>query len=252
MADAPCIIGARTKKENKMASDIIPANSMLTVIERVAADPNSDVAKLEKMLDMQERIIAKQAEMDFNAAMTRLQKVLPTIHQSAEIKHGEKLIAKYAKYEDIDSQIRPFYSAEGFSLSFNSQRQSDGTVIYYGTVAHESGHSRTAEIVLPTDTGPGRNAVQAQGSTLSYAKRYLVMMLLNLVTTNEDDDGRGSSVKPATNDMVAELEELIVKAKADRQKFLEHFKASEVSDLSSNDYSRAVTMLKSKIKASAQ
>jgi len=231
-----------------MANDIIPAQSMLSVIERVAADPNSDVSKLERMLDMQERIMAKQAEMDFNSAMTRLQKVLPIIHQSAQIKHGDKLIAKYAKYEDIDRQIRPFYSAEGFSISFNSQRQPDGTVVYYGTVAHEGGHSRTAEIVLPADKGPGRNDVQAQGSTISYAKRYLVMMLLNLVTTGEDDDGHAAGAKTVNDDQTKELEELIVKAGADREKFLEHFKVTDVTDLTAADYKKALALLKAKIK----
>lgn len=229
-----------------MTNDIVPTQSMLTVIERIASDPNSDVAKLEKMLDMQERIIAKQAEMDFNAAMTRLQQKLPVIHQSSEIRHGDKMIAKYAKYEDIDRKIRPFYSAEGFSLSFNSKRQPDGAVIYYGTVAHESGHSRTAEIILPADKGPGRNEVQAQGSTLSYAKRYLVMMLLNLVTTGEDDDGNGAGAKAVTDEMVKELEDMIVKYGADRQRFLEHFKATVITDLSAKDYKAAVALLKAK------
>lgn len=234
-----------------MANDITTTTppSFLTIINNAIENPAMTAEVLHSLIDANERILSKQAEMDFNQAMTSLQKVLPVIHQKSEIKHGDKLIAKYAKYDDIDRIIRPLYSAEGFSLSFNSQRMADGTVVYYGTVAHESGHSRTAEMILPADTGPGRNAVQAQGSTLSYAKRYLVMMLLNLVTTGEDDDGESAGSKTVTDQMVLDMEELIATSGADRGKFLEHFKVTEISDLSSKDYTKAMALLKAKGKA---
>jgi hypothetical protein len=73
---------------------------------------SGDVATLEKLLSMNERIMAKNAEIAFNQAMARLQQKLPIIHQASQIKHGDKLIARYAKYEDIDRQIRHLYVAE--------------------------------------------------------------------------------------------------------------------------------------------
>lgn len=231
-----------------MANDLTakPDNSIASVIERMATSKDVDVSKLEKFLDMQERIMNKNAEMAFNSSMTRLQKILPIIHQGSQIKHGDKLIAKYANYEQIDKVIRPLYSAEGFSLSFNSKRMDDGTVVYYGTVAHEQGYSRTAEIVLPSDTGPGRNAVQAQGSSISYAKRYLVTMLLNLVTTGEDDDGNASGAKTVTQEMVDAMEAKITATAANRESFLAHFKVTDIMDMPVKDYTRAMAMLKAK------
>ena len=207
---------------------------------------SGDVATLEKLLSMNERIMAKNAEIAFNQAMARLQQKLPIIHQASQIKHGDKLIARYAKYEDIDRQIRHLYVAEGFSMSYDSVNNDDKTVTYTGKVSHIDGHSRDAQIVLPADTGPGRNAVQSHGSTITYAKRYLLTMLLNLVFTNDDDDGNASGAKPSTEDMTKTLEELIVKVGADRQKFLEHFNVTEVADLAASDYAKAQAMLKAK------
>jgi hypothetical protein len=131
-------------------------------------------------------------------------------------------------------------------MSYDSVNNDDKTVTYTGKVSHIDGHSRDAQIVLPADTGPGRNAVQSHGSTITYAKRYLLTMLLNLVFTNDDDDGNASGAKPSTEDMTKTLEELIVKVGADRQKFLEHFNVTEVADLAASDYAKAQAMLKAK------
>lgn len=224
---------------------VLPAlTGMGDIISRAAQ--SGDVATLERLLDMNERIMTKNAEIAFNQAMARLQQKLPIIHQASQIKHGDKLIAKYAKYEDIDRQIRHLYVAEGFSMSYDSQRLPDGGIQYVGKVSHVEGHSQKAEIILPADKGPGRNEVQAQGSSISYAKRYLLTMLLNLVFTGEDDDGNGSGAAKANEDMIAEIEEMIVKTGSDRQKFLEYFKVTEVEDLPAKDYQRAITLLKAK------
>lgn len=222
----------------------MPATGMQGVIAK--AMENGDVATLERLLAMNERIVAKQAEIAFNEAMARLQQKLPIIHQASAIKHGDKLIAKYAKYEDIDRQIRSLYVQEGFSMSYDSVNNEDKTVTYTGKVSHVAGHSRSAQIVLPADSGPGRNAVQSHGSTITYAKRYLLTMLLNLVFTNEDDDGNGSGAKPSSEDMIAKIEEMIVEVGADREKFLEHFKVTDVADLPAASYQKAMTLLKAK------
>ena len=166
-------------------------SGFLSVIERAASNPAIDVEKMSRLMDMQERILNKRAESEFNAAMSRL--VFPPIKHMSAIKHKDTLISTYTKYEDIDPIIRPIYAAEGFSVSFNTQQIDDGKVKYMATISHKDGHSRTSEMVLPSDTSGAKNAIQAIGSTISYAKRYLVCMSFNIVTTGEDDDGKSSS-----------------------------------------------------------
>jgi hypothetical protein len=224
---------------------LAPLNSGGMDVIIAKAMENGDVATLEKLLSMNERIMAKQAEIDFNQAMAKLQTKLPIIHQASQIKHGDKLIAKYAKYEDIDRQIRPLYVGEGFSLSYDSQKLADGSIQYTGKVSHVAGHSITAEVILPADESGAKNKVQAQGSSITYAKRYLLTMLLNLVFTGEDDDA-SSLGKPVDDADTTEIKELMKKHKVDTDKFLEFFNIKKIEDMQKKDFKKAISMIKAK------
>lgn len=181
--------------------------SVLEIIDRIASDPNTDVAKLEKMLELQERIMAKNAEIAFNGAMSRLD--FPIIKHTAKIEHSGKLISTYTRYEDIDKIIRPIYLKEGFSLSFDSRNNEDKSVTYIGTLSHKDGHSKTAQMILPADTSGAKNSIQAIGSTISYAKRYLVQMLFNLVTEGQDDDAQTAEVILVTDPQADQLQAVL-------------------------------------------
>jgi hypothetical protein len=45
---------------------------------------------------------------------------------------------------------------------------------------------------LPFDNSGSKNTVQAIGSSVSYGKRYVLCMLLNISTGGEDNDGNGA------------------------------------------------------------
>ena len=44
-------------------------SSFLEIISKAARDPNVDIDKMEKLLQMQERIASRHAEQEFNQAM---------------------------------------------------------------------------------------------------------------------------------------------------------------------------------------
>src|SRR5215467_3126050 len=68
----------------KVAGALVQVDPVLAMIERVAKDPNADVAKLEKMLDMQERVLRTRAELEFNEAMSKCQAALSVVVADAE------------------------------------------------------------------------------------------------------------------------------------------------------------------------
>ena len=91
--------------------------NFLAVIEKAAMNPDIDVDKMSKLLDMQERIMNKNAEIAFNQAMTRLQPKMPYIPKKAKIMNKTGGVQSfYAKYEEIDRLVRPLYTGEGFSV----------------------------------------------------------------------------------------------------------------------------------------
>lgn len=165
--------------------------NFIGMIERVAANKDVDVTKLEKLLDMQERIMAKNAEMAFNRDMAMMQADLPTITEHGEIKVNDVVRSRYARFEDINEAVRPVLQKHGFAINFKTDT-TGGTVKVTGILTHREGHRETTDMTLPVDVSGSKNAVQSIGSSVSYGKRYVMEALLNLTSRGQDDDGEGA------------------------------------------------------------
>ena len=152
----------------------------------------------------------------------------------------------FARFEDIDVAIRPLLIEEGLSLSFSSTERAGGGAVLTGTLSHKDGHSISSSIPLALDTSGGKNNIQAMGSTISYGKRYTTCMLLNIVTTGEDDDGKAGGAVFITEAQQAEIEAMIAETKSDTDKFCNAFGVAYVGNLTPGDYSKALNMLLAK------
>jgi hypothetical protein len=172
-------------------------SKLLSVILEMARDDSLDILKLQTLLEMQQKMETREAEIEFNRALARLAGKMPQVPRNGRVSLGEgKGSYPFTKWEDMDKIIRPLMAEEGFVLSFNSSPHERGISVT-GTLSHKDGHNRTASMVLQLDTGPGRNINQAMGSTLSYGKRYTAEMLLNIVRQGDDNDGRNAVKTPA-------------------------------------------------------
>lgn len=169
--------------------------TILQVIQRAAADPQCDIEKMERLMQMHERFQERQAEQQYAEAMAAMQQELPAI--------GERGNAAgrytYALWEDINEKLKPILAKHGFSISFRMPRCDKGIEVE-GVLTHRAGHSERTTIVLPADTSGNKNAVQAVASSVSYGKRYTAGALLNFTTHGEDDDAFTAAA--AENDYV--------------------------------------------------
>ena len=156
--------------------------AILAVISRAAADPATDVEKMERLMAMYERMEDRKARAEFAADLAEMQDSLPSI--------GERGNAAgrytYALWEDINAAIKPILKRHGFALSFRTDF-TDGIAVT-GVLSHRSGHQEETTIKLPADNSGNKNAVQAVASSVSYGKRYTAGALLNLTSHGEDDD----------------------------------------------------------------
>lgn len=222
-------------------------NSVLSIIERVAQNPDADLDKLERLLQMQERFMSKQAEMSFNRAMKEAQDQMPAIFRDAENSHTH---SRYARLESIDAKIRPIYTSHGFSLSFNSEPL-PGSVRVICEVSHIDGHSRKYQLDGGLDTAGAKGTsnkteIQGMGSTVSYLRRYLTAMIFNLVLTNEDDDGNGGGIDEKQKYNIIGL---MAASKANVEVFLRDFmKVERVEDIRRKDYPKAIAALTDKLR----
>jgi hypothetical protein len=90
----------------------------LALIERVALDPGADAAKLERIVAMYERVRAREAELEFNAAKGRILKKLagiklvknrPALYEIEKGKPQKGIYEafKYAPLEEIEKHLCP-------------------------------------------------------------------------------------------------------------------------------------------------
>lgn len=185
--------------ERQESAVVIQAESatILQVIQRAAADPQCDIEKMERLMQMHERFQSRQAEQQYAEALAAMQQELPPI---AERGDAAKRYT-YALWEDINEALKPILAKHGFALSFRIPRNDKGVEVE-GVLSHRAGHSERTSILLPADTSGNKNAVQAVASSVSYGKRYTAGALLNFTTHGEDDDAFSAVQQPALDQQV--------------------------------------------------
>lgn len=228
--------------DNQVATVEDKPATLLQAIVAMASNPAVDVQKLDAILKMQERLEGRQAQVEFNGALARLAAKMPRVKKNGRVELGQgKGSYPFATWEDIDRIIRPLMAEEGFTLAFDSQpRQGDGGgLIVTGTLLHRDGHAKSASLPLSLDTGPGRNNVQAMGSTLSYGKRYCAEMLLNIVREGQDDDGARGGAEPITDEECAELSRGLSETSSNLTAFLQFMGVAMIPEIQKRDLARA-------------
>ncbi|OLO10476.1 single-stranded DNA-binding protein [Chromohalobacter japonicus] len=201
-----------TQPMNRQTADLSATSSqpindstaIIQVIERAALNPDVDIDKMERLLQMQERVLDRQALMAYSAAMAAMQTELPSIAERGKGNNGH-----YATLEDIVDTVRPIMQKHGFAVSFRIQTQERGIQIT-GVLMHQDGHREETSMLLPADVSGNKNAVQAFGSSTSYGKRYVLCALLNITTREQDDNGQAAAtVKLVTPFQAGQIKQLI-------------------------------------------
>jgi len=148
----------QTQETRSVAPSEHQSQSLLPMIDKLVERPDFDVAKLEKLLDMQERVMNRSAMEQFNSAMASMQCDLPSIAE-----RGQAHNTKYATFEDINDVVKPVMQRHGFAISFRVSNIQGGIEVT-GVLMHKGGHREETTMTLPLDTSGSKNAVQAVGS----------------------------------------------------------------------------------------
>ena len=176
---------------------------------RIAVNSGAGIETIERLAALQERMLARQAETEFNHALNRVQGQIKRIAPDLENKSKN---SRYASYAAIDRVIRPIYSPEGFSLSFTHAECPKAGYIRVICWLRLGAHKEPYQVDWPVDTqgpkgGDVMTATQATGASDSYAKRYLVKDIFNIAIGEDDADGE------VTNDEAADFITLIIESR---------------------------------------
>ena len=102
--------------ESKPALPVPEPVSLLHVISQAARDPAVDVDKMERLMAMHERIVARDAEKAFNVSMTACQLEMKAVSADAT---NPQTCSKYATYAKLDAYLRPIYTTHAFALNLH-------------------------------------------------------------------------------------------------------------------------------------
>lgn len=178
-----------------------PNDALISFIERAARDTSFDVTKFSALLAERAAIEREMHRRAFHSAMSDVQSEIGQIDRDRK---NPAFQSRYATLEALDAVARPVYTRHGFALTYGSLPPSaPGLIRISCTVSHRDGHSETYELEGPVSTAGAKggrvamNDIQAVGSAVTYLRRYLLMMLFNLVQTDDAHDDDGTGPRPA-------------------------------------------------------
>jgi len=248
-------------KKNEVAVSLSndPAIAMIQVLERAVLNPKVDVDKMERIFEMQLKVIKRNAEIEFNQAMSIAQSEVGFIN--TDLENGQTH-SKYASYVQMDRALRPVYTKNGFALSFNTEPTEKADmvrVICY--VTHKAGHTRNYSIDMPADGkgakgGDVMTKTHATGAASSYGMRYLLKLIFNVAIGEDDTDGNMPLVEEIiyisedqSNSLYAKIDEHGVN-KAGFYKWLKsEMKLTKLEDVPANRFDHVNNRIDSAIRA---
>ena len=227
-----------------------PAEAFGEFLMRALADPNIPADKLEVIAKMRREVLSDQAREAFMEHYAAFSAELPQVERdgTVELVKDGRSVGKYAftTIEAMDVIIRPLLAKHGLAISFASVDNKDSVTIV-GTLSGW-GWEKSSTYTLPPDKGPGRNELQARGSSRRYAKRYIVDDLCNVVRKGKDDDARGAMEALIDATQIKELVDLINATASDEAAFLKMMVtgAESLHDIRQRDFPRLVMALRDK------
>lgn len=215
--------------------------AILSVIERMATNPDIDPARIERFIDLKMKMDAAVARKAFDAAMSAAKADIKPIERNAT-GHNSK---RYADFSAIANAVDPVLSRHGLSYRFRT-RQDDKMIHVTCVLAHETGHSEETTLSGPADASGSKNAIQAIGSTLTYLQRYSLVQALGLAAAN-DDDGKAAGIGDLVNmEQLEQLEALIAETGADTARFCTFLKVASLAELPAAKFDTAVRAIEAK------
>lgn len=227
---------------------------MISMIERVVCDPNASVEKLERMLAMKERLEDRAREEEARAQVKAYHQAMAICQSQLKVvaknKSNSQTHSTYADLAALSKAADPVIHKNGFSLSFAPAGIAEnGDQLLEWTIAHSEGHIKTGVAAIPSDKAGAQGKVNktnmhAFGSSITYGRRYLKLMLFDIATGDDDGNAAGSTL--ITDEQVDELIELADSLDVDKAGFCKWAQIESFSDIRVTDFQKAKSAILAK------
>jgi hypothetical protein len=236
------------------AGDLIQEGPPANVMELLgrAVDRGVSVEAIERLVELEARMTARNAAKEFADALADFQSVCPLIQRTSTAQIVSKRTGKafsypYAELDEVARTIREPLHQRGFSYGWDSKMVAAGVLEVVCTLRHRNGHSQTATFTCTVDENDAISKPQQCASTLTFARRYSLIQVLGLTLTDPDPDGERQP--PISDEDVQRVEDMIAACEdagspVDRKRFLAWLKVEKLEDLRPAQLDQAMRELK--------
>ena len=231
--------------------DQLPATQLDSPMSLIhlAIQRDADPAKLERLMDMQERWERNQAAKAFAESLAAFQAECPPVRKTRSAEFKGQHAYSFAGLDDIMRQIQPLLTQHGLAVTFSASVTDAGMIDVECHIRHGT-HVETARSTLPIPAEMRVNATQKMGAAMSYAKRYALCAALNITVTDEDDDGAGLTQKPVNEEQAIIIREFAESLGADvADRFLGHMNINTFEQIPADRFDEAMGLLRQKQQA---
>jgi hypothetical protein len=231
--------------DSQLSAPVPSVGQMLqTVIAKGVT--NENVAILEKMMDLYERMQNKDAEKQFNAAFCALQSELPVIVASTVIANR----GKYEKFEDVMRVVSPLLVRHGFSVSFTMDFK-ENRILETCHLRHIAGHAQSNSFAVRS--GKADSDTQADCKAATTAKRNALLNCLNIVIRQDalqNEEGDASlEGSPITWEQIAHLKEQVAETGMNESSFFTLAGCNTFEEITTGRYPVLINALAMKARA---
>jgi hypothetical protein len=156
---------------------------------RIAVENGADLDRLERLMALQERWQAAEAERAYNVAFSAFKAEAVRIIKNRRVTDGPLKGKGYAELFAVVNAVTPALSAHGLHASWKLTKDERDWLEVTCTLKHVGGHSESVSMGGPPDAGGAKNAIQARASTVSYLERYTLKAITGLSEQEDDNDG---------------------------------------------------------------
>lgn len=222
-----------------------PVDVLLNAVQR---NPDMDLAKLEKLMDLAERWQQAEAKRAYVRAFAAFkQNMPPVIKDMLNKQYG----SDYSSLSNLVNSANPVLGEYGLNASWKPD-QSSGIKVTC-VLTHVDGHSEEVFLVGPPDKSGQKNDLQQIKSTLTYLMGATFQAITGVVarSASADDDGNGAGTSgPAkiTEQQAADLQAKAEEVGVIKENFLRFLKVERLADLPASKFNAAIQALNDKAK----
>lgn len=237
-----------TELSTARRSDLAPIQitNPIAQLLQTAVDKGMSASEMKELAALYRDMEANNARIEFHRAFALLQNELPVIHAYRVIPDNNGVVrSKFAALEDILGQIKPCIGKFGFSISFDTECDNE-RITAICILTHTSGHSENRKFAVRVGGPPKASVAQADGSTLTYAKRLALCNMFNLSIDKDTDarsQGGGDYITAA---QAKDLRRRLTAVKGNEQRFLKVAEAQSFETIREDKHGVLLGMLAQK------